>query len=429
MMRRELPGRGPAVFAAAVLLSVCAVGGCTDYLTVANPNVIAGDALDPRRDATTLSLSARESYGVAHGYLATISSFLVWETWPASPTAEVNQFGLRAVVSSNQLLTPWLWSTLSVSLASNERVVQLLQGTPDESRNIDLARSLLFSGYSMVLMGEDFCQGVIVGGPPLTPQQILDSAITRLARAATVAQAAGGGTPARGTEAFDILNAALVGKARAELQLGRKSAAASDAAAVASGWTYNLVYADNAAARSRLSNRQYQFTRDAPIIVVPTEWRTGDPRVPVAAPGTVSGLPPLGQDGVTAFYAQTKYASYAAPVRLASRVEADYIAAEASGTSAMLALIAARRAANAQPPYVGPADDASALTELEEQRGREFYLEGKRLGDVRRNAGAVLHVPAAGASYFRPGFGAVGDQTCFPLPLSETTSNPNFPKP
>jgi hypothetical protein len=413
-------------FATAILLSVT---GCRDYLTVGNPNVIAGDALDPRRDATTLSLSARESFGVAHGYLASFSSFLVWETWPASPTAEVTQFGQRAVVSSNQLLAPWLWSNLSVSLASNERVVQLLQGTANEGRDIDLARSLLFSGYSMLLMGEDFCQAVIMGGPPLTSQQILDSAITRLTRAATVARGAGGGTPTRGTEAFDVLNAALVGKARAELQSGRRSAAASDAAAVVSDWTYALVYADNPAARNRLSNRQYQLTRDAPIIVVPPEWRSGDPRVPFAAPGTVPGLPQLGQDGVVPFYAQTKYTSYGAPVRLASRLEADYIAAEASGTSAVLALIATRRAANGQPPYAGPTDDASVLMELEEQRGREFYLEGKRLGDFRRNPGAVLHVPPPGAAYFKTGFGAVGNQTCFPLPLGETAANPNFPKP
>ena len=52
----------------------------------------------------------------------------------------------------------------------------------------------------------------------------------------------------------------------------------------------------------------------------------------------------------------------------------------------MLNLVAARRAANGQPSYSGPTDDSSVLTEFEEQRGREFYLEGKRLGDFRRKA-------------------------------------------
>jgi hypothetical protein len=341
----------------------------------------------------------------------------------------VNQFALRSIVSSNQLIVPWLWSPLSVSLASNEQVISLLKATDNENANIDLARSLLFSGYSMILMGEDFCQAVIMGGPPLTSQQILDSAITRLTRATTVAQASAGGNPVRGTEAFDILNAALLGKARAELQLGDTARAATDAGKIASAWTYNLLYADNPAARSRLSNRQYQFTHDSPIIVVPPEWRSGDPRVLFAAPGSVAGLPMFGQDGILPFYAQLKYASYDAPVRLASRVEADYIAAEASGTNAMLALIQARRAANGLPAYNGPADAASVLTEFEEQRGREFYLEGKRLGDFRRNPSAVQHVPQVGQAFFKSGFGTVGNQTCFPLPLAETSTNPNFPRP
>jgi len=332
-------------------------------------------------------------------------------------------------VNTNSPLNTNLWLNLSVALSSNEKVITILKGTTNENSNIDLARSLLFSGYSMVVMSEDFCQSVSGGGPPLTSQQILDTAITRFTRAISVAQASAGGTPARNTEAFDIVNAALVGKARAELQLGRKSAAATDAAAVATGWTYNLIYADNAASRARLSNRQYLQTRDRATIVVPPDWRTGDPRVPVAAPGTVSGLPALAADGIISFYSQAKFTSYDAPMRLASRLEADYISAEASGTSAMLTLIGARRTANGQAAYSGPTDDASVLTEFEEQRGREFYLEGKRLGDFRRNPTAVLHVPAPGQAYFKSGYSTVGNQTCFPLPLAETSNNPNFPKP
>ena len=425
-MRR---GWRPALSTVVIAAALCVPQGCRDFLTVSNPNVIAAGALDPLHDATTLSLSARENYAFAHGYLATLSSFLVWETWPASPTAEVNQFGLRSVVNSNQLLLPWLWSPLSVSVVSNEKVIALLKGTANENANLDLARSLLFSGYSMLLMGEDFCQAVIMGGPPLTSQQVLDSAVIRLTRAASVARAAGGGSPARGTEAFDILNAALVGKARAELQRGDRTAAAGDAAAVAPTWSYNLLYADNPGARNRLSNRQYQFTHDAALIVVPPDWRTDDPRVPFVTPGAVQGLPQVGEDGIMPFYAQTKYTSYSAPLRLASRLEADYIVAEATGSSAMLTLIQARRAANNQQAYSGTTDDASVLTEFEEQRGREFYLEGKRLGDLRRNSAAVLHVAQAGQAYFKSGFGPVGNQTCFPLPLAETSTNPNFPKP
>ena len=47
---------------------------------------------------------------------------------------------------------------------------------------------------------------------------------------------------------------------------------------------------------------------------------------------------------------------------------------------------------------------------------------------VPKGATGVL-VFADGSAVFGRGFGAVGDQTCFPLPLGETATNPNFPKP
>jgi hypothetical protein len=152
-------------------------------------------------------------------------------------------------------------------------------------------------------------------------------------------------------------------------------------------------------------------------------FRVSDPRVPWTAPepGQLAG------DGVLPFYGQAKYTSYDAPIRLASRIEADYIAAEARGTDAMLLLIASRRAANDQPAYSGPANPQSVLTELMEQRGREFYLEGKRTGDFRRHPEAVLHVPEPGTAYYKPGFDAVGSEVCLPVPSAESLANPHFP--
>ena len=414
-----------AATAALIALSVGPATSCRDYLTVENPNVVNAGAIDPLADAATLSLSARENFFLAAGWMASFSSFFVWETWGAETFPEWNQFGLRSIVNTNAVLNTNLWRNLSVSLASNEKVIEILNGTNGEDTNINLARSLLFSGYSLVLMGEDFCQGVIQSGPALNSAQTLDSAVTRFTRAITIARASAGGTPAAGSEAYDIVNAALVGKARAELQIGRKPDAAATAAQVAAGFSYNAIYVDNPSARLRLSNRQFQQTRDRASIVVPPFWRTGDARVAYSAPGT-GGLPNQAADGIIDFYSQNKFRGYDSPMRLASKLEADYIAAEASGTAAMLTLIQARRSANSQPAYAGPTDDASVLTELMEQRGREFYLEGKRLGDFRRNGSAVLNVPAPGQTYFKTGYNPVGNQTCFPLPQAETDNNPNF---
>jgi hypothetical protein len=128
-----------------------------------------------------------------------------------------------------------------------------------------------------------------------------------------------------------------------------------------------------------------------------------------------------------AYVIQDKFNSFASPIRLASKLEADYIAAEAGGTATQLALIGTRRTANGQGAYTGATDAASVLMEFETQRGREFFLEMKRMGDIRRNGiPAVQGVPVAGATYFKAGFSPIGTQVCWPLPITETDNNPNF---
>lgn len=391
-----------------------------DFLNVTNPNVIAADEIDPIEDAPALSMSARTSYGNASGFLTVLTSFMTWEAWSSHALIQYQEYGLRNVPNVN-LLLPGAWRGLASALVANDLVVTSLAGVPNASSNINVARSSLFGGYSLIVMGETFCEGVIAGGPPLTSAQVLDSAIVRFTRAIDVATAAG----ASSGEARDILNSALVGRARAKLQLGDRQGAAQDAGQVAAGWSYNLIHADLPSARSRVGNQQYIFTRDALAVIVPPAFRTGDPRVPYFEPGT-GGYPTVGGDGISPFYASGKFTGYGSPVRLASRLEADYILAEANGTDAQLALIARERAANGQPPYAGPTDPESVLREFQEQRGREFYLEGKRLGDLRRNGAAVPHVPEPGTTFYRPGYPTVSNQTCLPLPLVETDNNPNF---
>jgi hypothetical protein len=411
-------------FARGAVLGAIVLGaaGCSEFLEVENPNVVNADALDPARDAPVLSLSARENFYFAAGHHAMWTSFLVWETWPAETFPEWNQFGLRSIVTTNGPLNTNMWSPLSVALATNDQVLQVLAGSEGEGTNINVARSALFAGYSLVLMSEAFCQSVIRGGPPLTSAQAQDSAVVRFTRAIDVASAITSGGDA--TEARNIVNAAYVGRARAHLQAGHKAQALADAQQVPAGFNFNMVYADNPASRARLSNRMFQSTNDRRSIVVPPTWRVDDPRIPVIAPPTATTL---AADGIVPFYAQGKYTKYDAPQRLASKLEADYIAAEATGTAAMLQLIQDRRAANGQPPYTGDTGDAAVLAELMEQRAREFFLEGKRLGDFRRNGEAVRGVPPAGSQYFKAGYSAIGDQTCFPVPFVETSNNPNFP--
>lgn len=408
--------------AGAILLALVAVG-CNDFLSVKNPTVIAVDEVDPTADAATFSLSARQNLAEAASNLAIYGAYLTWEAWPAETAPEIIDFGRRSVPDRSQFLN-FIWGRLSRSLTSGENVIEILGGTEGANANLNLARGVFVSGYSLTLMAEMFCEGVITGGPALSVAQLLDSAVARFSSAIDIARAAASAsTGATQTEANAIVNASYVGRARAHLQAGRKATAAADAALVAAGFRYDLLFADVLGQRVRLANQAWVNTFNRATIVVPPAFRTADPRVPFSTPTATQ----FAVDGITPFFSQRKFTGFDAPLRLASKLEADYIAAEATTTTAQLALIGARRAANGLPAYAGATDAASVLAELMLQRSFEFYLEGKRHGDFRRNGAAVPFVPAPGTPFFKVGVSAVGNQVCLPIPFSETSTNPNFP--
>src|SRR5437764_186840 len=107
-------------------------------------------------------------------------------------------------------------------------------------------------------------------------------------------------------------------------------------------------------------------------------YRVADTRLPVD-----SSRPGATLNGVK-YVAQAKFNGYGDPIRLASGLEAQYIAAEAAlhgtgSTTAALTVINARRAAGGQGAYAGATDSLSVITELLNQRARDFWLEGKTL--------------------------------------------------
>jgi hypothetical protein len=219
-------------------------------------------------------------------------------------------------------------------------------------------------------------------------------------------------------------NLGLVGRARAHLDAGRKPQAIADAQAVSAGFRFDLVYINDLTNITRLGNIVWhQFFNIGNAAVAPAFQNLTDPRVRTTSP-VVNKLRPM--DGVTDMWSIDKYNSYAAPIRLASKLEADYIVAEAQGTSAMLALVQARRAANAQAAYAGATDDASVLVEFLRQKTLDFYVEGKRMGDYRRHPTQLPFLVPAGTEYRKPNVPAYTDGRCWPLSIQERTNNPNL---
>jgi starch-binding outer membrane protein, SusD/RagB family len=331
-----------------------------------------------------------------------------------------NEFGRRFIDNTNGDLRTQVWEPMTRAASTSEVMVNTLK----EVHGLPLAVAAFSEAYALVMMAEHFCDGTVAKtaiepGPKMSTLQLLDLAIERfnLVRTET-------GSLTGNTEAAALATASLVGIARAHLFAGRKAEAATAARQVAPAFVFELKYVDDPANRGRTGNSVFNYTTSRQSLVVPPEYRAiadgGDTRIKYDDAGR------LAQDSELRFFRQQKFPGWALPIRLASGLEARYIAAEASGDiTEQLALIAERRTVGKQAVFTGTSA-AAVLAELMDQRARDFWLEGKKVGDYRRNPAAVPFVPAPGTSYYKAGVGNIGTQTCWPVPDAEIRNNPNW---
>lgn len=419
---RRVRGRVGALAALAVLTP--ALTACDSFFEVINPNVIDASTVDPVADGTVFSRSAFQTFAAAYaaGYIV----YTAWfsnEAWVGDTFPTRNEYGRRFIDDRNGTHNGEVWFPLLRGVAQAEFAATVLDGVAGQELNV--ARAAMTSGFGLTLQAEAFCEGtlpgiegsVVVPGPKMTSAQILEAAIVRFDKAISA------GGAASGAEAASIVSAARVGKGRALLQLGRRAEAAAAVRDVATSFVFNVNYVDDASSRGRLGNGVFSFsaggTREA--LVVSPEYRAfNDPRIQFADAGRFA------QDGTLRLWTQRKYAAWNSPIRLASGLEARYIEAEAGqNAAAMLTFINERRAAGGQTA-INTTNMTQLMAELMAQRSRDFWLEGKRMGDWRRNPTAVPNILPSGNNYYKPELGGVETQTCMPIPFAETNANPNM---
>jgi starch-binding outer membrane protein, SusD/RagB family len=315
-----------------------------------------------------------------------------------------------------------IYRPLSTAIWTSGNALELLKSWTDqevENRQSLIAQASAYSGYSHVLMGEGFCSSVITPeGPEVQPQAIFQAAEARFTEAIAAADAAGN---------TDIRNMALLGRARARLNLGNGGGAAADARAVL---TSNPQYVKSATASS-VSSRRYNGVgnrfflggltvdpsyRDLTVEGVP------DTRVRVIDTGTD------GHDNATRVYIVAKLGETRTadlrnvPQPIGSWREAHLIIAEAEGGQEAVNRVNILRNHHGLPTYTGGTSPAEIQALIIQERARELYLEGHHLNDLRRFN--LPNTPEAGAQYRQGGF--YGNATCFPLPRVEKDNNPNF---
>ena len=413
--------------AALLMLGFTAITACNDLLAVDNPGNVPEDALSDPALMPALEAAAIGTFQCGAVNFAATAGMLAGEYWSANGFVNNHPWEWRGVaeIKANPgscnygrnstfmgFYTPLQQARFQLEDAFTRIEAFTDADVPNRAKMLTELRA--YAGYTYTLLGEGMCDMAIDRGPRMTGAEVLAIAEERFSDAITRATALGDN---------DLLNMALVGRARVRLDLGNLTGAAADARNVTADYVKNATFSEATQARE---NRIYDlnirsdFLSVAPayqnltVMLVGGTQPAPDPRVPVQDMGRNAS------DGVTRWWQQRKFATNASvALPIASWAEAQLILAEAVGQSAegLAAINAVRAKKNIAPLVVNPGDDWTTLV-LEERR-RQLFSEGQRYVDMLR-----YQLP------FQSGVNRKGqtysDLTCVPLPDIETQNNPNL---
>jgi hypothetical protein len=420
------------------LLSVLSLAGglaCREVTSLeqSNPGSLSASSLYTPANAQVLVNGAIGDFECAFSRYVTGSGLFTDELSVAISNTANLDYDRRTFTSGGPYGTltcgnnqqPPIYTTLSTARGSTDTVLAKLRGWTDAEMPTGINRTKLigqvaaYAGYSLVLLGEGMCSAAINLSGELTPAQIFAEAKIRFDSAIVAATA---------TSDQTTLNLATLGRARTLLDLGDAANAEKEAQKIPANFAVNM---STDATNLRRQNFVFVTINTNSWATVDPSFRNvtingaADPRVAVTNTGRA------GTAVGTQVWTVDKYASFTALMPVARYAEAQYIIAEARVAANDLAGAAAAINAVRATRTGLPTFSATGLTaadvkaQIVEERRRELYLEGHRLGDLRRLGIAIT--PAAGSAY-PIGTGTYGSLSCFPLPDVERINNPNVPK-
>jgi starch-binding outer membrane protein, SusD/RagB family len=416
--------RGARRLVTALLLGLPLVTGCsTDrFLKVTAPSSLPADRLQTPQYAPLLVNGAVADFECAYGSFVLVEGIISDELadsqlgaagWPYdrrdANTQPAGPYGVNSC-SNNQ--TPGVYTPISTARWDADNVLTLLQGWTDQqvpNRQALIAKAALYGGFSYTIMGMAMCSAAVDGGPELSQQDLFGLAEQRFSTAIDAGNATG---------QSDIVNAALLGRARVRLFMGDKANADADAKQVPAGFDYDATFsADNNRRYNRVyaSNIRFGFYTVEPLSRGLTTDGVVDPRTKSIDSGV------NGADGTIVWY-QQKYTDFSTPIPMARYAEAQLIIAEVEGGQTAVDIINQLRD-NVGLPHFQSTDPAVIQQTLIEERRRELWLEGQRNYDIERFN--LPQEPAPGTPFPAKG-GFYGTTTCLPLPDVERYNNPNI---
>lgn len=417
---------------AAALLAATALAACDTKVT--NPGRYADEFLDVATAHVAVVNGSARSLSDAMNYVAYTSGAVTREIFPAGSTSSFGisprqQQGILAF-DDEHITTPWTSAHRARFVAEQGytrfEAERKASGEPFDSYE-PAARAALWAGYANRVLGEAFCQVAFEGGPAVPADSALRRAETWFTRALAIGQK---------RNQAEIINAALAGRASVRAHLGNWAGAVADANMVPTTFKFVVEYADPATDQY---NRIFWAGASTPYRAH-TVWRTPyekyftdtqDPRV-------AWGLHPTQKQGDAAvmdlgkvpFLQQRKYTARNSPINLSSGREMRLLEAEAKlragdWEGAMTLINSIRTSASA--PAVTASNATEAWTRLKRERGIELWLEGRRIGDLRR--WKATNTPGDLDPLEMPGSVSklsANQSLCYPIPKAEIESNPNL---
>lgn len=432
----------------AALAIGCDLGGILD---VDLPGRVAEEALDDATLARVLTNGVIADAECSWNTYSAAASHHSDEWIPSSGNLNMRNWGQRKIRADDALLGKGtclgnygLYTPLQTARYQAQDVFNRLAGfTPAVAGKDSLqAITRAYGAFAIVALGEGFCQVTMDAGPIMTKAEVLTVAEQWFTEAMTLA----GSTT-------DIVNMARVGRARARIGLGNWAGAIADASAVPAGYTKNVTRDTNQQRRwnyvfEYLTSTAGGFNRHGSVSPAFRDMTVDANGLHTQNSGTVDPRlraftnNQLSFDFATIHWTIDKYASRTSPLPLATYKEAQLYLAEAyaqrNGAGDLLsavAIIDARHTAAGLPTWTGgaTATQAQVISHILGERSRELFAEGgHRLNDMLRYRDTAYNIPFKGeAGSVHPNgvdqTGDVyGDTTCFPLPLVESSGNPNI---
>lgn len=416
-------GRAAGLALAGTFLLTAAA--CDSLLDVDLPGQVEASELDSPALAQTLVLGSIADFECAFTSTSVATGLFADEWWTASGlrnyniwgsrNEEVRNFGATACESFGSHGT---WRPLQTARFTALDAVERIQGwDPGDVANRDflMAQGYAYAGYSILLLSETFCEVAFSSSAAMSRESGFEVAEERFTSAIEAARASSH------ADAGEIENMALVGRARARLNLGDDAGVEADASQVPADFVRYATYATTTQRRRNKVVQRNNLTqdmsvhprfRDLEIEGVP------DPRVPV---DVTDGF---GNDNITSMAFQLKYDSEATDKPFATGREAQLMLAEVRGGQAAVDIINNLRSDYDLPEFSSN-NEAEIKRQVVEERRRELWMQGTRMGDMLRYTDDELSglTWETGVNQKNEPYSSL---TCIPIQDAERNANPNI---